>query len=143
MAQAGADKRMVFELVSPEKLISSREADMVVAPGAEGLFGVLIGHAPFIATLKPGVIDVYEGGKVVERIFVAGGFADVTPEKLVVLAETATPIAELDRNAINERIQSLENVAEFAVASDGEESHIVHELNLNRAMLTALDSTPL
>ena len=143
MAQAGADKRMVFELVSPEKLISSREADMVVAPGSEGFFGVLIGHAPFIAILKPGVIDVYEGGKVVERIFVAGGFADVTPEKLVVLAETATPIAELDRNAINDRIQSLENVAEFAVAGDGEESHIVHELNLHRAMLAALDSKPL
>ncbi len=139
-----ADKRMVFELVSPEKLIASREADMVVAPGSEGLFGVLIGHAPFIATLKPGVIDVYEGGKVVDRIFVAGGFADVTPEKLVVLAETATPVADLDRAAITERIQSLENVAEFAIGSaDGEESHIVAELNLNRAMLAALDSTPL
>jgi F-type H+-transporting ATPase subunit epsilon len=136
--------RMVFELVSPEKLISSREADMVVAPGSEGLFGVLVGHAPFITTLKPGVIDVYEGGKVVDRIFVAGGFADVTPEKLVILAETATPITELNRSAINERIQSLENVAEFAIGSDdGQESHIVAELNLNRAMLAALDSKPL
>jgi F-type H+-transporting ATPase subunit epsilon len=143
MAQAGSDKRMVFELVSPEKLISSREADMVVAPGSEGLFGVLVGHAPFIATLQAGVIDVYDGGKVVERIFVAGGFADVTPEKLVVLAETATPVAQLDRKAINDRIQALSNVAEFAIADDGEESHIVHELNLHRAMLAAIESRPL
>jgi len=133
-----------FELVSPERLLLSRPVTMVIMPGSEGYFGAQPGHAPFIATLKPGVIDVYEGGKVVERIFVAGGFADVTPEKLVILAETATPIAELNRATITERIQSLENVAEFALGADnGQESHIIAELNLNRAMLVAIDSTPL
>jgi F-type H+-transporting ATPase subunit epsilon len=136
--------RLMFELVSPERLVAHREADMVVVPGTEGLFGVLRGHTPVIATLQPGVIDVYEGGKVVDRMFVGGGFADVTADKCVILAELAMPLGELDRKAINDRIQNLANVAEIALggAADGE-SHIVQELALQRAMLQALDSKPL
>ena len=62
-----------FELVSPEKLLLAEEVDMVVVPGAEGDFGVLVGHAPLISSLRPGVIDTYNGGKVADRIFVTGG----------------------------------------------------------------------
>ena len=65
-----------FELVSPEKLLYSEAAEMVVVPGTEGYFGVLPRHAPMISTLEPGVIDIHQNGSVAERIFVAGGFAE-------------------------------------------------------------------
>jgi F-type H+-transporting ATPase subunit epsilon len=96
-----------FELVTPERLLISERAEMVVVPGSEGLFGVLPRHAPFLSTLKPGVLEVYEGGKVKERIFVAGGFAEVTPERLTVLAERALPVADIDRAAVEQRIKNL------------------------------------
>ena len=85
-----------FELVSPERLVLSRDVEMVVVPGSEGYFGVLPRHAPMISTLSAGVIDIYEGGQVVDRIFVAGGFAEVTETRCTVLAEEATPLSEVD-----------------------------------------------
>lgn len=85
-----------FELVSPERLVLSRAVEMVVVPGSEGYFGVLPRHAPMISTLSPGVIDIYEGGQVVDRIFVAGGFAEVTETRCTVLAEEATPLADVN-----------------------------------------------
>ena len=84
-----------FELVSPERLVLSRDVEMVVVPGSEGYFGVLPRHAPMISTLSAGVIDIYEGGSVVDRIFVAGGFAEVTETRCTVLAEEARPLAEV------------------------------------------------
>ena len=89
-----------FELVSPERLLLSEAVDMVVVPGSEGDFGVLAGHAPLISTVRPGVIETYAGKTVKDRIFVAGGFAEVTRERCTVLAEQAVPVAELDRAAI-------------------------------------------
>jgi F-type H+-transporting ATPase subunit epsilon len=97
MATEQTTGKLSFELVSPERLLLSRPVDMVVVPGTEGLFGVLKGHAPIIATLEAGVVDVHEGGKVVEKIFVAGGFAEVTGDRCVVLAETALPVGDIDR----------------------------------------------
>ena len=94
-----------FELVSPERLLVSRPVEMVVVPGVEGDFGVLPGHAPLISEVRPGVIAVFEGGKVEERIFVAGGFAEVTAERCTVLAEQALPIAEIDRGAVEADLQ--------------------------------------
>ncbi|GHD59597.1 ATP synthase epsilon chain [Thalassobaculum fulvum] len=84
-----------FELVSPERLVLSRDVEMVVVPGSEGYFGVLPRHAPMISTLSAGVIDIYQGGSVVERIFVAGGFAEVTETRCTVLAEEARPLGEV------------------------------------------------
>ncbi|MFZ9633370.1 MAG: F0F1 ATP synthase subunit epsilon [Alphaproteobacteria bacterium] len=101
-----ADK-VAFELVSPERLLLSRSVDMVVVPGAEGDFGVLRAHAPLISTLRLGVIDVHDAGGVSERIFVAGGFAEVTAERCTVLAEQAVPVADLDRAGIEGEIRSL------------------------------------
>jgi ATP synthase, F1 epsilon subunit (delta in mitochondria) len=86
-------EQVQFELVSPERLLVSRPVEMVVVPGVEGDFGVLPGHAPLISEVRPGVIAVFEGGKVEERIFVAGGFAEVTAERCTVLAEQALPSA--------------------------------------------------
>jgi len=91
-------EQLQFELVSPERLLVSREVEMVVVPGVEGDFGVLAGHAPLISSVRPGVIAVFEGGKVEERIFVAGGFAEVTGERCTVLAEQASPVGELDKS---------------------------------------------
>lgn len=95
-----------FDLVSPEKLLLSEEVDMVVVPGAEGDFGVLIGHAPLISALRPGVIDTYTGTKVKKRIFVAGGFAEVTGERCTVLAEEAMPVEDIDPSEAETRIAS-------------------------------------
>ena len=108
--------RIGFELVSPEKLLLSEDVEMVVVPGGEGNFGVLPGHALFISTVRPGVIDVYEGNKVSERIFVSGGFAEVTPERCTVLADEAMPVSSLDRTQIDESLKAAE--AEIASLND-------------------------
>lgn len=93
-----------FELVSPEKLLFSEDVEMVVVPGAEGDFGVLVGHAPLISALRPGVINTYAGTTVEKQIFVAGGFAEVTGERCTVLAEEAIPVEDLDRAAADARM---------------------------------------
>ena len=95
-----------FDLVSPEKLLLSEDVEMVVVPGAEGDFGVLIGHAPLISSLRPGVINTYTGKKIEKRIFVAGGFAEVTGERCTVLAEEAMPVEDIDPADVEKRIAS-------------------------------------
>ena len=98
-------EKLKFDLVAPERLLLSTEADMVIVPGSEGDFGVLAGHAPVMSTLRVGVIEVTgaEGGD--SRIFVRGGFAEVTPAGLTVLAEEAVPVSELDATTLDGRIQ--------------------------------------
>ena len=98
-----------FELVSPERLIISTEVDMVVVPGTEGNFGVLPGHSPLISTIRPGTIDIYQGGAATERVFVVGGIAEVTPERCTVLAEDAMPPDALERGAIEAELQTAES----------------------------------
>ena len=98
-----------FELVSPERLLLSEAVSMVVVPGTEGNFGVLPGHALLISTVRPGIIDVYDEGQVSERIFVSGGFAEVTPERCTVLADEAMPLSSLDRGAIEGELRTLES----------------------------------
>src|ERR1700728_226742 len=103
-----ADK-LQFELVSPEKLLLSEPVGMVIVPGTEGNFGVLPGHALFISTVRRGVIDVYEDRTVSERIFVSGGFAEVTPERCTVLADAALQISAIDRAAVEAQAKTLES----------------------------------
>ncbi len=81
-----------LEIVSPEKLLLSRPVDMVVIPAAEGEMGVLPQHAPMIVLLQQGVIRLYEGGHVTESLQVSGGFAEVTPTRVTVLADDAVPV---------------------------------------------------
>jgi F-type H+-transporting ATPase subunit epsilon len=104
-----ADK-VQFELVSPEKLLLSEAVAMVVVPGGEGNFGVLPGHSLLISTVRPGIIDVYsdEQTRISERIFVSGGFAEVTPERCTVLADEALPLSSLDRASAEQEAKSLE-----------------------------------
>jgi len=97
-----------FELVTPEQLLVSRDVDMVVVPGTEGNFGVLPGHAPLISTIRPGTIDIYEGNGIAERIFIAGGLAEVTPERCTVLADEAMPPESLDRTQLEAELQALD-----------------------------------
>jgi F-type H+-transporting ATPase subunit epsilon len=103
-------EKLQFELVSPEKLLLSEAVAMVVVPGGEGNFGVLPGHALLISTVRPGVIDVYADDQtaITERIFVSGGFAEVTPERCTVLADEAVPMSALDRGDLERQQKSLE-----------------------------------
>lgn len=105
--------KVAFELVSPERLLFSAAVDMVVVPGTEGDFGVLPGHALFLSSVRPGVIDVYNKGTVTDRIFIGGGFAEVTPERCTVLADLATPVADLKRDEIEAKLRDArEDVAD-------------------------------
>ena len=100
-----ADK-LSFDLVSPERLLLSEQVEMVTVPGREGDFGVLAGHAPLISSLRPGVIDIK--GDAGARYFVLGGFAEVTPQKLTVLAEDVRPLAQVDAAALDQCIKNAE-----------------------------------
>ena len=86
-----------LEIVSPEKLLVSRPVDMVVIPGSEGDLGALPGHAPTMLLLRGGMVSLYENGQVTERLFVTGGFAEVTPERVTVLADETFAPGELSR----------------------------------------------
>ena len=96
-----------FDLVSPEKLLFSGEVSQVDVPGEEGEFGVFAGHAPYIATLKPGVLTIYGDGAP-KAIVVRGGFAEVNPEGLIVLAEQPVPVEGLDPAIITQAIKDTE-----------------------------------
>lgn len=109
-----ANNKVEFELVSPERLLVSEPVEMVVVPGEEGDFGVLYDHAPMISAVRPGVIAVYNGGQVTQSIFVAGGFAEVTPVRCTVLAEQAVPVSEIDRAAAEQQLQDAREDLEDA-----------------------------
>jgi F-type H+-transporting ATPase subunit epsilon len=97
-----------FELVSPDKLLFKGDAESVLVPGAEGDFLVLKDHAPVMTSLRPGVVDISEGGGKSHRYFVRGGFADVNPAGLILLAETAIPAHELTTDWITGQIKNAE-----------------------------------
>lgn len=97
-----------LEIVSPAKLLLSREVDMAVIPAAEGDMGVLPGHAPMIVTLRGGVIAIHDEGQVTDRLFVGGGFAEVTPERCTVLADEAVPVTELSRAEAASRVTTAQ-----------------------------------
>jgi F-type H+-transporting ATPase subunit epsilon len=139
-----------FELVSPEKLLLSEAVGMVVVPGTEGNFGVLPGHALFISTVRPGVIDVYDDKSITQQIFVSGGFAEVTPERCTVLADEAVPVASLDRAMIDVQVKTHESTVaglkdQVARASGAEREELAlrlksaeRQLSVAVAKLTAL-----
>ena len=134
-----ADK-VEFELVSPEKLLKSQPVDMVVVPGSEGDFGVLAGHSPMISTVRPGVIDVYEGDRVVDRVFVAGGFAEVTEARCTVLAEEAVALTDLDRATVEKQVKDLSEDVDDS-KSDAERAAAESKLAVARAKLEALSQS--
>ena len=128
------ESRVAFELVSPERLLISESVDMVVVPGEEGDFGVLVRHAPLVSTVRPGVIRVYNDNQVTEQIFVAGGFAEVTPARLTVLAEEALPLADIDRGAVEQQLkdarEDLQDAKDDHERADAERRIAVAEAKL-------------
>jgi F-type H+-transporting ATPase subunit epsilon len=130
-----------LELVSPERLLLSRAVDMAVIPAAEGEMGVLPGHAPMIVALRGGVITVTENGQVTDRLFVGGGFAEVTPERCTVLADEATPVAQLSRADAELRIREAEAVyADVAGESPEKHDAAMDRLLSARARLQAAEA---
>jgi F-type H+-transporting ATPase subunit epsilon len=107
-----------FELVSPAKLLFSGDVTSVTLPGSEGEMGIFAGHAPLLSTLRPGYVTIAKDGGQSEKIFVRGGFAEVNPQGLTVLAETAIASADLSASAMADQIKSAE--AEYADAKDDE-----------------------
>src|SRR3954470_663298 len=129
-----------LEIVSPERLLLSRDVDMVVIPASEGDMGVLEGHAPMMVTLRGGVVSLYEGDRVIETLFVAGGFAEVTPERCTVLAGEAMPVNELDRTEAEKRLRDAEEAhAQVDGANPVEEELALERVHSARAMMEALD----
>jgi F-type H+-transporting ATPase subunit epsilon len=129
-----------LEIVSPEKLLMSRDVDMVVIPAAEGDMGVLEGHAPMMVMLRGGVVSLYEGDRIVESLFVAGGFAEVTPERCTVLAGEAMPVNEIERSEAEKRLRDAEDaIAQVDVANPVEEELALERVQSARALMDALD----
>ena len=129
-----AEKTIAFDLVSPERLLLSCTADMVTVPGSEGYMGVMAGHSPLVTALRAGMIDVMRDGKD-DRYFIRGGFAEVSPDKIIVLAEEAIPMTELDLAILDQRIADAQQ-DEIAAKNDAERqkaAQLVDDLKLVRA----------
>ncbi|GGI32333.1 F0F1 ATP synthase subunit epsilon [Bradyrhizobium guangdongense] len=127
-----------FDLVSPEKLAFSGEVDQVDIPGIEGDFGVLAGHAPVVAAIRPGILTITTAGRH-EKIIVLGGLAEVSEKGLTVLADVATSLAELDRALFAETISEMEeNLKEH----EGDElDHAIARLDHYKSIQQQLNTT--
>ncbi len=127
-----------LEIVSPERLLLSRPVDMVAIPASEGEMGVMAQHAPMIVLLRGGTVRLYQGGQVTDRLFVSGGFAEVTPTRVTVLANEALPVAELSRAEGQRRLDEAE--AAYASASKSDEpalDALMDRMQSARAMIEA------
>jgi F-type H+-transporting ATPase subunit epsilon len=125
-----------FDLVSPDRLLFSDQVDQVDVPGTEGDFGVLPGHAPYVATIKPGIVTVHKDGNQL-RIVVVGGFAEVSTNGLTILADLATPLEEFDRDVLAGQIKDTEEDA--ADTTDGRiKDRLEHRLSQLRALQVAV-----
>jgi F-type H+-transporting ATPase subunit epsilon len=125
-----------FDLVSPEKHLFAGEVDQVDVPGAEGDFGVLAQHAPLVTALRPGILTVYrEGGEL--RVVVNGGFAEVNPAGLTVLADMAVPVEEFDRAVLAGEIKDTEEDVADA-KDDWQRDKLTRRLDQLKALQAAL-----
>lgn len=120
-----ADK-LHFSLVSPARELFSGEVDHVIAPGSDGEFGVLVNHAPFMTTLKNGVVRVEDGGETTMRLFVRGGFADVTPAGLTILAEEAVNMDSVSAESVQKDLDEARQ-ALLAEGKDGSAVAVLEE----------------
>jgi F-type H+-transporting ATPase subunit epsilon len=127
-----------FDLVSPEKLAFSGEVDQVDIPGVEGDFGVLAGHAPVVASIRPGILTVFSGGKQ-EKIIVTGGVAEVSEKGLTVLADIARTLEELDRAKLADAIAEME--AKLAEKEGDEMDRALERLDHFKSVQQQVSST--
>ncbi|HSZ12057.1 MAG TPA: F0F1 ATP synthase subunit epsilon [Rhizomicrobium sp.] len=129
--------KIPFDLVSPERLLLTEEAEMVTLPGSEGDLGVLAGHEPHITTLRPGVIDVKGGSFGDQRFFVLGGFAEINPGRLTVLAEEAFPMAEVNPAMLDQRMSDTREDLLLA-KTDADRARIARTLDCLAQLRAAL-----
>lgn len=134
-----ADK-LHFSLVSPARELFAGAVDHVIAPGTEGEFGVLVNHAPFMTTLKNGVVRVLEGGAVARRFYVRGGFADVTPAGLTILAEEARDLSDVTAEAVNTEAEAVRLKLLELDAADTKRVALEHHLAYLEGLRSALAS---
>src|SRR5712672_3779967 len=127
-----------FDLVSPEKLAFSGEVDQVDVPGVEGDFGVLDGHAPVVAAIRPGILTVTSGGTH-QKIIVLGGLAEMSDKGLTVLADVATSIQELDRARFADQIAEMEE--KLAEKEGSELDRAIERLDHFKSIQSQLNST--
>jgi len=127
-----------FDLVSPDKLVFSGDVEQVDVPGSEGDFGVLPGHAPYVAVLKPGILVVHQGGQQ-NRIVVTGGFAEVNPQGLTILADAATDLERFDMAKLTDEIKITEE--DFGDTAEGHtRDRLADRLQQLRALQNALNA---
>lgn len=131
-----SSKEVKVELVTPEELLFVGGADMVVIPGVEGDFGVLAGHAPFLSMIRPGVIQLYIGNNI-QKLFVAGGFAEVTNSGCTILAEEAYTLADIHITEIDARMHQAKRHFEKA-HNDIERLAAEKEIAIAEAMSEAI-----
>jgi len=130
-----------LEIVSPERLLLSRRVDMVVIPASEGDMGVLEGHAPAIVMLRGGIIALYEGEQITDQMYVAGGFAEVTPERCTVLASEVLAPSDLSRAEGDRRLAEAEAAYGTVDASDVVAEELALErIQSARALVEAVDA---
>jgi F-type H+-transporting ATPase subunit epsilon len=127
-----------FDLVSPEKLAFSGQVDQVDIPGVEGDFGVLAGHAPVVAVIRPGILVVTSGGAR-QKIIVTGGLAEVSEKGLTVLADVATSLEDLDLQAFADKISEME--AKLAEKDGSELDRAIERLDQFKSIQNELSST--
>ena len=136
-----ADSKVTFELVAPERLLVSADVDMVIVPGTEGDFGVLPGHAPLIATVRAGVIEIYDGSlepkSITQRIFVAGGVAEVTETRCTVLAEQAAPVGDIKIAEAQARLDAARTRVNDAGADEIAKARALKDVAIAEAMVAA------
>ncbi len=129
-----------FDLVSPEKFVFSGDVDQVDVPGVEGDFGVLAGHAPVVAAIRPGILTVTSGGTQ-QKIIVLGGLAEVSDKGLTVLADVATELEELDRAELADKISQME--ARLAEKEGSELDREVERLDHFKSIQSQISATAL
>lgn len=127
-----------FELVSPEKLVLSQDVEMAVLPGLEGDMGILQDHMPLISVLRPGIVTLMNGGRTEERLFVEGGFVEVTRDSCIVLAEHATKIAELDETLASRQLADA-RADQMDAKSEAEREKAERQVQIAEARMAAFD----
>ena len=130
-----------FDLVSPENLIFNDEVGMIIVPGKDGDFGVLPGHSKVMSSLRPGRVMVYgEDKNLLKAFFVSGGFAEVNPEKCIVLAESVDEINSIEKASIEKEIQELKEKVQYEHGTSRETDFAKEQVNVAKAKIDALES---
>ena len=111
---------LALEIISPERLLLARDVDMVVVPGTEGDLGVLPGHSKLVTSLRGGLVDIYEGGKITDRFFVTGGFAEVTESRCSVLADEIIRQADINPAVAQAKLAEAKAAFEALDLNDAE-----------------------